>query len=41
MTKISKGTQIWPAPWQPSADVHRTRDGWLLVRIDTQGNQNV
>jgi HSP20 family protein len=25
-----------PAPWQPSADVYRTRDGWLL-KFDLAG----
>ncbi len=36
MTKITKRTQTWPAPWQPSADIYRTRDGWLL-KLDLAG----
>jgi HSP20 family protein len=27
-----------PLPWQPSADVHRTQDGWL-VKFDLAGVQ--
>jgi HSP20 family protein len=27
-----------PAPWQPSADVYRTKDGWL-VKFDLAGVQ--
>ena len=27
---------IWPALWQPSADVYRTRNGWLL-KFDLAG----
>jgi HSP20 family protein len=39
MTKITKRTQTWPSlPWQPSADVYRTRDGWL-VKFDLAGVQ--
>jgi HSP20 family protein len=33
---MSKKTQTWPAPWEPSADVYRTRDGWLL-KFDLAG----
>jgi HSP20 family protein len=37
--KMTKRTQTWPAlPWQPSADIHRTRDGWLL-KLDLAGVQ--
>ena len=36
MTRITKRTQTWPSPWQPSADVYRTRDGWLL-KFDLAG----
>jgi HSP20 family protein len=37
----SKSRKNWlladhPAPWQPSADVYRTRDGWL-VKFDLAG----
>lgn len=36
---MTKRTQTWPAlPWQPSADIHRTRDGWLL-KLDLAGVQ--
>ena len=38
MSRITKRTQTWPEPWQPSADVHRTRDGWL-VKFDLAGVQ--
>jgi len=38
MSQITKRTQTWPTPWQPSADVHRTRDGWLL-KFDLAGVQ--
>ena len=27
---------IWPALWQPSADIYRTRTGWLL-KFDLAG----
>ena len=27
---------IWPAHWQPSADIYRTRNGWLL-KFDLAG----
>lgn len=27
---------IWPALWQPSADIYRTRNGWLL-KFDLAG----
>ncbi len=40
---MSKRSRIWPlflvdtpAPWEPSADVYRTRDGWLL-KFDLAG----
>jgi HSP20 family protein len=37
----SKSRKNWllvdhPAPWQPSADIYRTRDGWL-VKFDLAG----
>ena len=42
---MSKQTKPWPTvlserlePWQPSADVHRTQDGWL-VKFDLAGVQ--
>jgi HSP20 family protein len=42
---MSKQTDSWPTflgerpvPWQPSADVHRTQDGWL-VKFDLAGVQ--
>jgi HSP20 family protein len=35
MTRPSKGWQV-PAPWQPSADVYRTKDGWVL-KFDLAG----
>jgi HSP20 family protein len=42
---MSKQSKSWPnllaelpAPWQPSADVYRTRDGWL-VKFDLAGVQ--
>jgi HSP20 family protein len=38
MSRITKRTQAWPAPWQPSADIYRTRDGWL-VKFDLAGVQ--
>jgi HSP20 family protein len=38
MSRMTKRTQAWLAPWQPSADVHRTRDGWL-VKFDLAGVQ--
>jgi HSP20 family protein len=38
MSRITKRTQTWPTPWQPSADVQRTRDGWL-VKFDLAGVQ--
>jgi len=40
---MSERTKIWPTlladrplPWQPSADVYRTKDGWL-VKFDLAG----
>jgi HSP20 family protein len=40
---MSKQSDSWPTllverpvPWQPSADVHRTQDGWL-VKFDLAG----
>ncbi|MGP0072567.1 MAG: Hsp20/alpha crystallin family protein [Bryobacteraceae bacterium] len=38
---MAKLTEKWliterPSPWQPSADVYRTRDGWL-VKFDLAG----
>jgi HSP20 family protein len=40
---MSKQRRVWPAalaeistPWQPSADVYRTNDGWL-VKFDLAG----
>jgi hypothetical protein len=48
MTEITKRTQTWPGLWQPSAPTFPTtrftiaaRDGLLLVRMITEGNQNV
>jgi len=42
MSKPSKGWPVslaeYPAPWEPSADVYRTRDGWLL-KFDLAGVQ--
>ena len=42
---MSKQSKSWPAflaerptPWQPSADVYRTKDGWL-VKFDLAGVQ--
>jgi HSP20 family protein len=42
---MSKQSKSWPTflaeppePWQPSADVHRTKDGWL-VKFDLAGVQ--
>ncbi len=42
---MSKQTKTWPTflaerpqPWQPSADVYRTKDGWL-VKFDLAGVQ--
>jgi HSP20 family protein len=42
---MSKQTKSWltflaerPQPWQPSADVYRTKDGWL-VKFDLAGVQ--
>jgi HSP20 family protein len=42
---MSKQSRSWPAflaerrePWQPSADVYRTKDGWL-VKFDLAGVQ--
>jgi HSP20 family protein len=42
---MSKQSDSWPTllaegpvPWQPSADVHRTQDGWL-VKFDLAGVQ--
>jgi HSP20 family protein len=42
MSKLTKG---WPTllgekaqPWQPSADIYRTKDGWL-VKFDLAGVQ--
>ena len=42
---MSKKSNNWPTflteppvPWQPSADVHRTQDGWL-VKFDLAGVQ--
>jgi HSP20 family protein len=35
MTRPSKGWQV-PVPWQPSADVYRTKDGWVL-KFDLAG----
>lgn len=42
---MSKPSKIWstflaerPEPWQPSADVYRTKDGWL-VKFDLAGVQ--
>ena len=40
---MSNPSRFWPpfssesaAPWEPSADVYRTRDGWLL-KLDLAG----
>jgi len=33
---MTKKAQTWATPWQPSADVYRTRDGWLL-KFDLAG----
>jgi HSP20 family protein len=38
---MAKHTKSWlladrPAPWQPCADIYRTRDGWL-VKFDLAG----
>jgi HSP20 family protein len=40
---MSTRSKIWPAllterhsPWQPSADIYRTKDGWL-VKLDLAG----
>ncbi len=40
---MSKQSKVWaiglagaPTPWQPSADIYRTRDGWL-VKFDLAG----
>ena len=35
---MSRSVKSWqvPAPWQPSADVYRTRDGWVL-KFDLAG----
>ena len=40
---MSKQSKTWttifaenPAPWEPSADVYRTKDGWL-VKFDLAG----
>jgi len=42
MTKQNKGWPFAlaesPAPWAPSADIYRTRDGWL-VKFDLAGVQ--
>jgi HSP20 family protein len=42
MSKPSKSWPVslaeYPAPWEPSADVYRTRDGWLL-KFDLAGVQ--
>lgn len=42
---MSDQTKSWPTflagrpePWEPSADVHRTKDGWL-VKFDLAGVQ--
>jgi HSP20 family protein len=42
---MSKQSKSWPAflaerpmPWEPSADVYRTKDGWL-VKFDLAGVQ--
>lgn len=35
MSRPSRSWQV-PAPWQPSADVYRTRDGWVL-KFDLAG----
>lgn len=42
---MSKQRKAWPTllmerpvPWQPSADIYRTRDGWL-VKFDLAGVQ--
>jgi len=42
---MSKQSKSWPTflveppvPWQPSADIHRTKDGWL-VKFDLAGVQ--
>lgn len=36
---MTQHAQTWPAlPWQPSADIYRTRDGWLL-KFDLAGVQ--
>lgn len=42
---MSKQRKAWsallvepPVPWQPSADIYRTRDGWL-VKFDLAGVQ--
>jgi HSP20 family protein len=42
---MSKQSKTWPAflaerptPWQPSADIYRTKDGWL-VKFDLAGVQ--
>jgi HSP20 family protein len=42
---MTKRNQSWPSlltqgptPWEPSADIHRTRDGWLL-KFDLAGVQ--
>lgn len=36
MSRMTKRTQTWATPWQPSADVYQTRDGWLL-KFDLAG----
>jgi HSP20 family protein len=36
MSRMTKRTQLWLSPWQPSADIYRTRDGWLL-KFDLAG----
>jgi HSP20 family protein len=35
---MSRSSRSWqsPAPWQPSADVYRTKDGWVL-KFDLAG----
>ncbi len=39
MSRITKAEpKPGPAPWQPSADVYRTKDGWL-VKFDLAGVQ--
>ena len=42
MSEKSKSWPIFlaepPEPWQPSADVYRTKDGWL-VKFDLAGVQ--